>query len=238
MQKYNIMHDWYKTALGRAIIDCELETTSRLLPNRFYPVCVQVEGPAQLEIFRTVDYQLCCRVAMRSVGYIQNSVVGIGESLPFGANDIDLLALPHVLEFSKDPHAVLCEATSSIGTNGTLLIIGFNPRSLLNLMKHLNRLNGTIPQRIQLYPVQKIREWLTPLGFEISAGEFAFYRPPVNQANYLNKLKKLEIAGARWWPAMGSVYILVAHKKDLGVRIKPKFLQPKIKHRRFGLEYQ
>ena len=232
------MHDWYKSALGRAIVDCELETTARLLPGQFYSVCVQVEGPAQLELFRTVECHVNCRVARQAAGYIENSVIGSGDLLPFGVNSVDLLALPHVLEFSQYPHDVLREAASCISADGTLLIIGFNPRSLLNLMKNLNQIHGLIPKQAQFHSVQKIRDWLTLLGFEICAGEFAFYRLPVNQAKYLNKYKNLDVAGARWWPTMGLVYILVARKMGLGVRIKPKFLEANIRHRAFGLEYQ
>src|SRR3977135_1779466 len=46
--------------------------------------------------------------------------------LPLASQSIDLLALPHVLEFSAQPHALLREAERVLRAEGSIVISGFN----------------------------------------------------------------------------------------------------------------
>jgi len=232
------MTDWHKTVLGQTILQCERDVAARLLPKRFYRVCVQVEGTSRMDYLQSIDYQLLCNVVQQPSRHDKDSVLGTGEWLPFGENSIDLLILPHVIEFSQYPHDVLREATICLCSSGVLLITGFNPHSLLSFAKKLNQLDYLMPREIVFHPVHRIREWLMLLGFEVCAGEFAFYRPPVKGAEQLSKLSYMETAGVRWWPAMGSVYILVARKQDLGIRIKSRFANRRLSQHHYGLETQ
>lgn len=50
-------------------------------------------------------------------------------ALPFAPQSLDLLVLPHALEASPDPHAVLREAERVLVPEGRVVIIGFNPLS-------------------------------------------------------------------------------------------------------------
>ncbi len=51
-------------------------------------------------------------------------------ALPFPANSLDLLVLPHTLEFSADPHATLREVERVLVPEGKVVICGLNPASL------------------------------------------------------------------------------------------------------------
>ena len=229
--------NWYYSALGHAIVESEIEAIARILPRRFCRICVQVEGPSNLQYFSHTESLVQCRAATQSASQIETSVIAEGEFLPFGSSSIDLLILPHVLEFSEYPHDVLREAAECTALNGVLLITGFNPQGLLNLTKRFHRFNGWSSNNVDFHPIHRVREWLALLEFEIFAGEFAFFRPPVNQAHHLERLAKFETAGARWWPALGSVYVLACRKRELGIRIKPDFSRYRLRRRRFGLEY-
>ena len=228
--------NWYQSALGRTIVESEIEVISRILPRRFYRVCVQVEGPSNLEYFSQIESLMQCRAGTDAMN-IDNSVIAQGELLPFGSSSVDLLILPHVLEFSEYPHDVLREAAECITSGGVLLITGFNPQSMLSLKKRLRRFTGSTLNRADFRPVHRVREWLALLEFEIFAGEFTFFRPPVSQANHIKRMANFETAGARWWPAFGSVYVLASRKRELGIRIKPDFSRYRLRNRRFGLEY-
>ncbi len=227
---------WFDSSLGQAVTRVETEASARLVPENYFRVCVQVEGPSRLQYFIGKESLVQCKVALQPDRQIEHSIVGEGEWLPFESDSIDFLVLPHALEFSEYPHEVLREVSQCVTSNGVLLITGFNPRGMLSLMKKFNRLESLMPGGVQFHPVRRIRDWLTLSGFEVVAGEFAFFRPPAKTANRLRKLEKFEIAGARWWPAMGSVYVLASRKRDLGIRIKPNFSSLKFRQRRFGLE--
>ena len=51
------------------------------------------------------------------------------EELPFASHSIDLVVLPHVLEFASEPHQVLREVERVLIPEGQLIICGFNPAS-------------------------------------------------------------------------------------------------------------
>ncbi len=229
--------DWCNFALGGAIAECESEIARRLVPHIRDRICVQVEGPSCLDYYISRQSQLRCRIAKHLDQSGEGLIVGLGEWLPFAANSIDFLALPHVLEFSESPHDVLREASQVMTTHGVLLITGFNPRSPLSLMKKFKWLENQVFSDARFYSVHCIRNWLAVSGFEIFAAEFGFFRLPVRSDILLKRLKKMEVAGARWWPALGSVYVLASRKQGFGIRIKPKIASLKFKKRELGLEY-
>ena len=62
------------------------------------------------------------------------------DELPFASQSIDLVALPHVLEFTDDPHEVLREVARVLMPEGRLIITGFNPLSLWGMRQGMRRL--------------------------------------------------------------------------------------------------
>lgn len=150
--------------------------------------------------------------------------------LPFEANCLDLLLLPHTLETSADPHAALREAARVLVPEGRLLVLGCNPASLWGL-QHRSRLLARrlgsqsalpLPQVKHWISPRKLRDWLSLLGFEIDEGCFACYRPLLNQASWFKRLQWLEAAGDRWWPFLGGAYFLLATKRVRGMRMLPQ----------------
>ncbi|REV44164.1 class I SAM-dependent methyltransferase, partial [Mycobacterium tuberculosis] len=48
-------------------------------------------------------------------------------ALPFAANSLDLVVMPHALELSPDPHATLREVERVLVPDGRVVICGLNP---------------------------------------------------------------------------------------------------------------
>ena len=48
------------------------------------------------------------------------------EELPFATHSIDLVVMPHILEFTEDPHQVLREVERVLVPEGHVVITGFN----------------------------------------------------------------------------------------------------------------
>ena len=55
--------------------------------------------------------------------------------LPVSPYSVQTIVLPHVLEFSKDPYQVLREAEMTLAPQGYMVLVGFNPLSLLGLRR-------------------------------------------------------------------------------------------------------
>ena len=61
------------------------------------------------------------------------------DYLPFAPACIDLISLPHVLEFSENPHQTLREAERILVPEGHLILTGFNPLSFWGVKYALNK---------------------------------------------------------------------------------------------------
>ena len=66
------------------------------------------------------------------------------SALPFPANSLDLVALPHTLELSADPHGVLREVDRVLVPEGRVGICGFNPLSLWGARQRRTHFDGRI----------------------------------------------------------------------------------------------
>src|SRR5450830_1945963 len=59
--------------------------------------------------------------------------------IPFASQSLDLVVLPHVLEFAAEPHQVLREVERVLIPEGQLIICGFNPASLWGMRQAMGR---------------------------------------------------------------------------------------------------
>src|SRR5512142_1326235 len=66
-------------------------------------------------------------------------IIADPHDLPFPANALDLIVMPHALEFTDDPHLMLREAWRVIRPEGQIVIAGFNPFSLFGTKRYFGR---------------------------------------------------------------------------------------------------
>jgi SAM-dependent methyltransferase len=151
------------------------------------------------------------------------------DALPFPNASIDLVVLPHSLELARDPHQTLREVERVLVPEGRVVIVGFNPTSLWGLRQRLGRMRtglGVSRQRGLFLPragdfigYWRARDWLRLLGFEVEAGRFGCWRPPLKSDNWLQRFAWMDRVGDRWWPVLGAVYIISAVKRVRGLRL-------------------
>jgi len=139
--------------------------------------------------------------------------------LPFATQSVDLVLLPHVLEFSEHPHEILREAERVLMPEGHIVISGFNPMSLWGLKRTLGRRRPQYPWCGDFIGLLRLRDWLKLLGFELNGGKFGCYAPPFGHSKWLKRFAFMEKAGDRWWPIGGGVYVVRAKKRNFGMRL-------------------
>jgi SAM-dependent methyltransferase len=141
--------------------------------------------------------------------------------LPFEAQSVDLIVMPHTLEFTSDPHRLLREAERVLMPEGQLLIVGFNSLSLWGARQSAGKLTGHpfLPARQDLIAFTRLKDWIKLLGFELERGRFGCYRPPLATDQWLGRYGFMEAAGDRWWPIFGAIYMVTAIKRVRGMRL-------------------
>lgn len=149
------------------------------------------------------------------------------DALPFPNSSVDLVVLPHALELARDPHHVLREVERVLVPEGRVVLTGFNPVSLWGLCQRAGHLKHSLGRKSSLYLPQagefigywRLRDWLRLLGFEVEAGRFGCWRPPLRSEAWLERYAWMDRVGERWWPVLGSVYFVVAVKRVRGMRL-------------------
>ncbi len=141
--------------------------------------------------------------------------------LPFASQSLDLVVLPHVLEFAEEPHQVLREVERVLIPEGQVIICGFNPASMWGARQITGRLTGAhfLPQHGEFISMPRIKDWMKLLDLGVNRGHFGCYAPPFQKEKWLNRFTFMEKAGDRWWPYLGAVYIVQAIKRVKGMRL-------------------
>ncbi len=151
------------------------------------------------------------------------------DALPFPNASVDLVVLPHALELARDPHHTLREVERVLVPEGRVVIAGFNPASLWGLRQRAGRVKHGLgidrhgplylPRAGEFIGYWRLRDWLRLLGFELEAGRFGCWRPPLRSENWLERFAWMDRVGDNWWPVLGSVYFLQAVKRVRGMRM-------------------
>jgi SAM-dependent methyltransferase len=154
------------------------------------------------------------------------SIYAYPDALPIASDSVDLVLLPHTLEFERTPHEILREVERVLIPEGHVVIMGFNPWSLWGaasfILKRRNK--NTPPWCGRFITLTRIKDWLALLGFEVVDVKMMFYRPPLQQRSVLRRMHFVEKVGARFFPNLGGVYMLVAQKRVTTLTpIKPRW---------------
>lgn len=209
---------WFDTALGRYLQHQEQVLYDQAVVDLFGFNALQM-GCLQMDLLRN------SRIAHRfkssdcfDVSHHSN-LLCCDDFLPIADTSLDLLLLPHRLEFSERPHQTLREAERVIVPEGHLLISGFNPYSWWGL-SHLfkTRFSGkcqadTFPWTSKFISLNRLKDWLTLLGFEVVSVQMCCHIPPFEHHRWQRRFHFMHRLGARWLPLLGGVYFIVAKKR-------------------------
>ncbi len=208
---------WYTTDLGQSLVAAERQRLTHLLPGLYGPIALQVSRhgyPQMLDASEAVSH-VFVNERFDNVND-ELAVSADAEALPFDTKSIGVVLLPHVLEFSEDPHQVLREVSRVLVPEGHLVLLGFNPMSMWGL-RNLVAGGDEYPWSGRYYRLSRVKDWLQLLGFEMTVGTMAYYRPPASSERFNKRFMFLDSVGDRWWPLMAAVYILIARKREIGM---------------------
>jgi SAM-dependent methyltransferase len=154
------------------------------------------------------------------------------QQLPISCNTMDLVLLPHTLDFSVNPQQTLREVERVLRPEGHVVIAGFNPLSAWGMRRFVSKRcsSSSALWHAHFLSALRIKDWLNLLGLEVVSTRLACYKLPVQSATWIQRFDGLDKFGSRCWPMLGGVYCIVAKKRVLGMRIiKPNWKQARLK---------
>jgi SAM-dependent methyltransferase len=216
------LHDWFATPPGRYLLAWESTQLNEAVVNIFGFHALQLGMP---ELDGLAANRMRHRWLATSAPVAGAVIVTDFSALPFPANSLDLVLLPHSLELASDPHATLREVERVLVPEGRVVICGLNPASLWGFRQqraHLYRRLGFgrlyLPHE-EFIGYRRLRDWLRLLSFEVEVGRFGCYKPALASEKWLQRFNWMDWAGDRWWPILGAVYFLVAVKRVRGMTL-------------------
>lgn len=229
-KKQQAVYDWFEQPLGRSIQANEVDRLRPVLAGLYAVRTVQLGRIGTFDLLGSCDSPSRYIVDAlpdreRNPDQADSTVKALPEALPFDGKSVDLMLLPHTLDFSCDPHQVLREVERVLVPEGHVVIVGFNPVSLWGLRKAFTwRSRRAIPWNANFIGLRRIKDWLALMHFDITGGSMMYYRPPLTNSALLDRLFALDKLGDRWWPMMAGVYLLVARKRVAGLTpIRPQW---------------
>jgi len=101
------------------------------------------------------------------------------------------------------------------GTDGHLLLLGFNPYSQFGLRRSFGR---SVPWNGNTYSRARIQDWLSVLGYRIVTAETVFLRTPIDRPGFLRRTRYIEHT-QRFFGFVGGVYLIHARKQSIPMTI-------------------
>ncbi|GAA5316590.1 MAG: methyltransferase domain-containing protein [Candidatus Pelagadaptatus aseana] len=200
--------------MANAFFGQQQEQLDQVLSTLFGYHLLELSAFAQSDLSRSsrINQRFCVTQA----GTNDASVITRFEQLPFASESIDVAILHHALDYSQHPHQLLREASRVLIPRGHLVVVGFNPYSLMGLFGFFSRLfSRDWFWRRNTLPRGRVKDWLHLLELETVEYHQGFFSAPVQSQKVLDKSGFWEGLCRRSRLPVGGYYILVARKERL-----------------------
>jgi len=230
------VRNWLTTPLGEALVQQESRVVEEAFDGIFGEQCLQLGLWGEANTF--LKHARTQRGCLIDEGYVRPadegnvhpadegnvhpvgaalaategpSVIGQLHRLPIASDSVDCVLLPHVLDYSDRPHAILREVDRVLTAHGHLAILGFKTGGLWGVRRLIPGA-GLPPDANNLLPERRLRDWLQLLDLRIHGVTRFFFRWPLPGVHRASS-PKWEQRGQRWWPEFAACYMLTAQKR-------------------------
>lgn len=200
-QRQGFAH-WLKTSDGKHLLANQKEALAELLPSITGCRAIQIGVGTHVNLLERCNLPFSWRFS--STQSSATDVIMAPAALPIASQCIDLVVLHHNLDFDDDPYRILNEVTRVLNPGGTLIIVGFNPFSLLGLQRLISH-RAHPPLSGRFLRIGRVSDWAGVCGCQ-TLGYASGYHKPLDSG-----------LGARlnqfMWKRMGSFYVLMTRKQ-------------------------
>ncbi len=206
------INEWYQSPLGQYLFED--------LKSMMEPVLATSFGYYSLQIGCTDHSSLLldsCRVKHHfNLGGVNADidVQAHASLLPIANDSVDLIVLMHYLSNTKEPHAVLREASRVLIQEGKLIIIDFNPLSLWGVRHFFQSWLEHAPWSGHYYTARRLKDWMNLLGFDQQKHYRVGYVLPIQHLSVTRHLNWLE-KGLKSWVKFSAALNVLVYSKNI-----------------------
>jgi len=225
----NAVAAWLDSPIGRSLLEREQRLVEEALDGIFGEECVQLgrwgEDRAFLRYSRT-QRSSCIAGQSFDKGSGDRCVIAQLHRLPLASDSVDSVLLPHTLEYSDRPQAILREVHRVLRADGHIVVLGFKSGGLWGVRRMLPGA-AMPPSTVQLISDRRLRDWLDLLDLRLLGLRSYFFRWPL-PGNGGAASAAWERRGQQWWPELAACYMLTAQKRTVPLTpvLKPAWRKP------------
>lgn len=233
-ESFSRLRDWLQTPLGEALLQLESRLVEEAFDGIFGEHCLQLgpwgEPNALLRFARTQQSACIADTASIAASEAAPRPAAFGQlhRLPVASGSVDAILLPHTLDYSDRPHAILREVQRVLRSDGQVVILGFKPGGLWGFRRLIP--GARLPPGVDhLISDRQLCDWLQLLDFRIQNSSRYFFRWPLTGKRRPSS-PLWERRGQRWWPELSACYMLSAQKRVITLTTvrKPWRASPKV----------
>ena len=203
---------WFQTALGRSLLASQRQTLATIIQNFFGVMQLEIGVSHRVPVGNASNIgNKFCVIPEWTTDLPANILISQSDELALESDSVDLVILHHTLDFAKDPHQTLREATRILKSTGHLVVLGFNPISSWGFRKLVNR-GRKAPWNNRFISGNRVADWLTLLHFEVGELAYHYYGLPFDKAPLLRQFMWLNNILNTKVP-LGAYYVLSAQKQ-------------------------
>ena len=203
---------WYARDNGRYLLESTRTSVDGILDTAFGYHLLQIGSTRAHMLFANspINHRI---YAVERAGE-QVSLVAQADELPLESDSIDTVIAHHTLDFARNPHQVLRELQRILTPQGQLIIIGFNPHSLMGVAARLRGISRrSLWNRQTAVSEHRLTDWLHLLGCEVQDATRLAAVPLAGRGAVRRWLMRLDDWSNRHNLPGGSFYILHAIKQ-------------------------
>ena len=218
---------WFETPLGRRCLASEQGLVRRTLETVFGEQLLQIGawGPSD-SFLRFARTQRRALIDWRDD--TDADLITDPGRLAIASDSVDAVLLPHTLELTDSPHALLREVDRVLRADGHLVTLSFKPGGLWGLRHALSPRGYPTGQR-RMIGERRLRDWLELLHYDVGRRQRYCHGLPIERLRRFGRLPQDSSLG-HWLPVLSAGFLLKARKCVHPLTpIRPVWPKPRLK---------
>jgi ubiquinone/menaquinone biosynthesis C-methylase UbiE len=211
------LESWYARQSGQYLLQSTRTAVQEMLDTSFGYHILQLGvsgGDHPLSHLSPINHRLFSAQSMRE----GVDLVARPDELPLDSDSVDTIIIHHCLEFAHNPHQVLREVQRVLTPQGRLLIIGFNPYSLMGLNVAARAvMRDPLWRQHRPLSEKRLTDWLHLLGCEVLDTLHLYCLPPTGKGRWRQWMTACDSWTSRHNFPVGGLYVLHATKNVAGL---------------------